>query len=515
LIEFEEFDQRPSNSRPHWLFVYHSQPEIMNALLAVLLLQLSLQNAGFVTGVARGADGKPAPGVRVRAIALRDAAEAANVPSAFESLTQTDESGRYRLEITPGRYYIASGSVTAPAYYPGTTELTSARAVAIAAGAVVEGVDFSSFVPASRTPTGLSLLPPGSTGVVSGVIRFPDGTPAQSIVALASSAVTRATSSGTILFQSVAAYSQAMALFTRTQTGSLFIAPSGATVTLSARTDAGGRYRIENLPPDTYYLVAGFAEAPALYPGAPDIQTATKITTTPTTKLDSPDFTIPPLPPTTSVSGRVTARLWRDASLRGDGRAWFEILVNRYSEPHRHYHTLHHIAECLDEFDPVRHLASQPVAVELAIWFHDVIYDTHAADNEEQSALLAEQCLSEAGAGMDTRLAVWDLVLSTRTRDATTHVDAPLLVDVDLSILGKKENRFRECESQIRQEYSWVPDAIFAAKRAEILEGFLTRDRIFSTDWFFQACETHARANLQASLARLRNSGSGATNTTL
>ena len=173
-------------------------------------------------------------------------------------------------------------------------------------------------------------------------------------------------------------------------------------------------------------------------------------------------------------------RLWHDASFRGDGRSWFEILAARYSEPHRHYHTSHHIEECLDEFDPVRHLASQPVAVELAIWFHDAIYDTHATDNEEQSALLAEQCLSESRASTDMRLAVWDLVLATRIHEASKHVDSPLLLDVDLSILGKNENRFREYESQIRQEYSWVPDDIFAARRAEILEGFLERDRIYS-----------------------------------
>jgi predicted metal-dependent HD superfamily phosphohydrolase len=141
----------------------------------------------------------------------------------------------------------------------------------------------------------------------------------------------------------------------------------------------------------------------------------------------------------------------------------------------------------------------------MALWFHDVIYDTHATDNEEQSALLAEQCLSEAGASTSTRLSVWDLVLSTRTHDASGHADAGLLVDVDLSILGKDEGLFQEYEEQIRREYAWVPQDVFAAKRAEILEGFLLRDRLYSTDWFFRSSETQARKNLKAAIQKLRS----------
>src|SRR6188508_2389895 len=99
------------------------------------------------------------------------------------------------------------------------------------------------------------------------------------------------------------------------------------------------------------------------------------------------------------------ARLWMEASGRGDGRSWFDVLKGRYTEPHRHYHNPRHISECLAEYDSSRHLAVQPVAVELAIWFHDAIYDTHAADNEEQSAWLADQCLAEAGSDREVRLA--------------------------------------------------------------------------------------------------------------
>ena len=74
---------------------------------------------------------------------------------------------------------------------------------------------------------------------------------------------------------------------------------------------------------------------------------------------------------------------------------WYERLTAAYAEPHRHYHNQQHIAECLAEFDQARHLALQPEAVELALWFHDAVYDPKAGDNEEQSAALAQRCLTK------------------------------------------------------------------------------------------------------------------------
>jgi predicted metal-dependent HD superfamily phosphohydrolase len=54
----------------------------------------------------------------------------------------------------------------------------------------------------------------------------------------------------------------------------------------------------------------------------------------------------------------------------------FDELVARYSEPHRKYHTLQHLAECLAHFEAVRHLAEHPGEIEIALWFHDGIATT-------------------------------------------------------------------------------------------------------------------------------------------
>lgn len=199
-------------------------------------------------------------------------------------------------------------------------------------------------------------------------------------------------------------------------------------------------------------------------------------------------------------------RLWR-AAIKTDGPTRsYERLVEMYSEPHRHYHNLRHISDCLEWLDRFAALAREPLAVELAIWFHDAVYDTRASDNEECSAQLARVWLAETGAATALVESVAQLVLATQSHDSSLHPDAPLLVDVDLSILGQPEPRFWEYEEAIRREFDWVPAQVFAAKRAEILEGFLARKRLYQTDALFLELEEKARANLQASIRRLKSS---------
>lgn len=195
-------------------------------------------------------------------------------------------------------------------------------------------------------------------------------------------------------------------------------------------------------------------------------------------------------------------QLWRSLGAKGDAVGWYETLLRAYAEPQRHYHNQRHIADCLAEFDAVRSLARQPDAVELALWFHDAVYDPKAADNEEQSAALAKRCLVAAGLG-DLAEVVARLIMATKTHDTMPATDAALLVDVDLSILGQSAARFAEYEAQIRAEYAWVAAEIFAAKRAEILRRFLARPRIYVTEPFFAPYETQARRNLTESICVL------------
>ena len=81
--------------------------------------------------------------------------------------------------------------------------------------------------------------------------------------------------------------------------------------------------------------------------------------------------------------------------------------------------------------------------------------------------------------------------------------DQQLIVDIDLSILGAPLERFFEYERQVRQEYSWVDEAIFRSVRSRILQEFLARPSIYSTMIFRDRLERPARENLKRSIGFL------------
>ena len=142
-------------------------------------------------------------------------------------------------------------------------------------------------------------------------------------------------------------------------------------------------------------------------------------------------------------------------------------------------------------------LAERPAEVELALWFHDAIYDVRRSDNEEKSAEWARAELAGHGASAQPAAYVHALVMITRHSALPRTQDEKVLVDIDLSILGADEARFAEYERQIRAEYSFVPEWLFKRKRRAILQSFLDRASIYSTDHFVATLEQKARANLR------------------
>jgi predicted metal-dependent HD superfamily phosphohydrolase len=200
-------------------------------------------------------------------------------------------------------------------------------------------------------------------------------------------------------------------------------------------------------------------------------------------------------------------RLWDRLGRCADVSVVFAKLLEAYSQPHRAYHNAGHIADCLRQFDLARAQAERPDEVEAALWFHDAVYDPRAADNEERSAAWAARALQDAGASPDAGRHVAALILATKhDREPDSH-DCGLLVDVDLSILGREPEVFGAYDLAIREEYSWVPEEQYRAGRAAILEGFLRRRSIYHTDFFRVRLEAQARRNLGRLVATLRGQG--------
>lgn len=196
------------------------------------------------------------------------------------------------------------------------------------------------------------------------------------------------------------------------------------------------------------------------------------------------------------------SEIFEEMGLRGEPEIHAE-LRRHYSEASRAFHTLHRVWECLELFERVRDSAEYPNELELAIWFHDALYDVRRADNELRSAEWARTVLLASGAAEDMVDRVYNLVLVTSPQAEPESEDECLMVDIDLSVLGARPRRYEEYERQLRLEYRHVPQSLYQSMRKKELRDWLGRPRIYMTEWFRSRYETLARANLQRALRRM------------
>ncbi|MBD2344892.1 HD domain-containing protein [Anabaena subtropica] len=181
----------------------------------------------------------------------------------------------------------------------------------------------------------------------------------------------------------------------------------------------------------------------------------------------------------------------------------FTNLIQAYSNPSRHYHTLKHISSVFHTIQSLQAYTQDLAAVQLATWFHDIIYDTQAQDNEEKSAEYACESLSSLGIPLSCLTKVKRLILNTKHHQADDDIDSQVLLDADLAILATNPVDYQEYAHAIRQEYAWMSDSDYIQGRTQVLERFLQRQRIYCTPLIYDKSEQSARANLQAEIQRL------------
>lgn len=182
-----------------------------------------------------------------------------------------------------------------------------------------------------------------------------------------------------------------------------------------------------------------------------------------------------------------------------------EELVDRWSEPHRRYHDVRHLAQCLTALDELGAPASEPERrlVRLAAWFHDAVHEGVPRADEEASAELARRDL-EPLLGRGPAAEVARLVMVTVDHDPDDgDLDAALLVDADLSVLGQNRGRYHVYLRDVREEYADHPDEDFRRGRLAVVEGLATRRPLFRTEAGRRLWAARAQANLAEERARL------------
>ena len=195
------------------------------------------------------------------------------------------------------------------------------------------------------------------------------------------------------------------------------------------------------------------------------------------------------------------------AALAGDSptsRTEWAAVVGAWSEPHRRYHDLAHLAAVLGIVDQLAAFASDPAAVRLAAWYHDVAYDPQRSDNEEVSAARAR--IGLAGLVDDAQRAeVERLVLLTAGHDAAPDdANGAVLCDADLAVLASPPAAYVGYASAVREEYAHLSDDDFIRGRIAVLESLVALPALYRTPEAAEQWTATAAANLTAELTLLR-----------
>ena len=161
--------------------------------------------------------------------------------------------------------------------------------------------------------------------------------------------------------------------------------------------------------------------------------------------------------------------------------AWSTILA-KYTEPHRFYHTLDHLQAMFIQADAYPYFKVTKseedfniIAVELAVFFHDVVYETDASssENEQRSAILFRDLLQDHLPALLVDCVI-EFILATKShRRVSPRKDLNYFLDLDLSILGAEREEYRRFAMQIRREYERYPTEIFCRERARFMRGML------------------------------------------
>ncbi len=187
-------------------------------------------------------------------------------------------------------------------------------------------------------------------------------------------------------------------------------------------------------------------------------------------------------------------------------------VLDAYDDPRRPYHNLTHLADVLDKLDWARtvlgndgtldHLPAAErermlMRIELALFYHDVIYDATAKDNEAKSRDLFLEHATHFGMAQDDRAAIARLIDITAKHTQASALDEQILCDCDLAILGAEREVFARYDRNIRTEYAHIPDTVWHLRRPAVLKHFFEQPRLYKTNAFHARYDAPARHNLR------------------
>jgi predicted metal-dependent HD superfamily phosphohydrolase len=183
-------------------------------------------------------------------------------------------------------------------------------------------------------------------------------------------------------------------------------------------------------------------------------------------------------------------------------------LEERYGEPARRYHTLDHVDAVLDRAaaitgDPASR-PRDPAALELAVWWHDAVYEPGKAGNEAASAWLLRDRLRPwvEPAVLERAVRLVHATDGHRADPASPDwPDVAVLLDADLGVLAGTPDEYDEYVALVRAEFGFLGEDDWRRGRGEVLRDLVSRP-LFRTPRM-RAREPQARENVARELALL------------
>lgn len=183
-------------------------------------------------------------------------------------------------------------------------------------------------------------------------------------------------------------------------------------------------------------------------------------------------------------------------------KLWLEI-EHHYSQKNRFYHNLNHIRDVYEKLLLVKENVDQWNIMLFALFYHDVIYKSTKADNEEKSAHLAEKRMKELSISSEMIVRTKHHIIATKSHRVSRDSDTNYFTDADLAILGSDEDSYSSYCQNIRKEYSIYPEILYRRGRRKVLKHFLSLERIYKSDVFHQRYEAAALTNMHRELEQL------------
>lgn len=179
---------------------------------------------------------------------------------------------------------------------------------------------------------------------------------------------------------------------------------------------------------------------------------------------------------------------------------WEEIYIS-YSADNRHYHNLEHLENMLMEMDRIKPQIKNPETLVFSIFYHDIIYIPGKSNNEYLSAVRFKERISETS--FPNLMECVAQIEATKEHIFSTDNDTNILLDLDLSILGKRPGEYKKYSENIRKEFSIYPDSIYRNGRRKVLNHLLKLDPIYKTEFFKKEFENQAKENIKQELKEL------------